>query len=126
MKRAHIGLKTKLASALLALGDIPYEHAKSMTEENILALYQWDHGILYSIDPNDAYWNLRPTLIAPHREKSRKDTSISAKVKRLSKQQEEFQRKLLAPTPKDERPKSKWASRPFQSSKSRQGMKKRR
>lgn len=125
MKRAHIGLKTKLASALLALGDVDYEHAKLMSEDQILSLYQWDHGILHAIEPNDTYWNLRPALINPHRQKSRGDTRAIAKVKRLSKQQEEFQRQLLTPTPKDERPKSKWGSRPF-SSKARDRIKKRK
>lgn len=94
--RAHIADKTKLASALLALGLIDYEHAKEMGRDNFISLFQFDHGILHAIEINDEFWNLTPRLIAPHREKSRKDTSIVAKVRRLTKEQEDFQRKVLA------------------------------
>lgn len=35
-RRAHIGLETKLAAALLTLGDVPHEHAKQMTARQIV------------------------------------------------------------------------------------------
>lgn len=82
-KREHISLKTKLASALLTLGHVDYAHAKGMTEDQIISLYHWDHGILYAIEPNDSFWNLVPTLISEHREKSKRDTAIVAKSKRI-------------------------------------------
>ena len=83
MKRAHVSLKTKLASALLALGHVDYSHAKGMTADQIISLYAWDHGILHAIEPIDSFWNLTPRLIAEHREKSKLDTAIVAKSKRI-------------------------------------------
>jgi hypothetical protein len=81
--RKHITLKTKLASTLLALGDIPYKHGKEMTEDQIISLYHWDHNILHVFDDNDLFWNITPMLIAAHRKKSAIDQAIVAKVKRL-------------------------------------------
>src|SRR5687767_7334694 len=95
MPRAHINTTTKLASTLLARGEIPYEHAKLISAAQLISLYQFDHGILHAIDPNNEYWNLTPRLIAPHREKSRRDTSIVAKVRRLTAEQETFRRRVL-------------------------------
>ena len=84
-RRAHISLETKLAAALLTLGDVPYEHAKQMSARQIISLYQWDHyPVLKAHDGPDEPWNLVPRLIRPHREKSRRDTSVAAKVKRLA------------------------------------------
>jgi hypothetical protein len=83
-KRAHISLETKLASALLALGHVPYSDAKLMSARQIVSLYHFDHGILHAIKPINEPWNLTPRLIAEHRTKSRKDTSAVAKTKRLT------------------------------------------
>ena len=88
MKRAHVSLKTKLASALLALGHVPYEDAKAMGADSLISLYHWDHGILHGIEVNNEYWNLTPRLIAEHREKSKRDTAIVAKSKRIVRKQE--------------------------------------
>jgi hypothetical protein len=85
VKRAKISDRTKLASALLAIGLIDYDHAKAMGRENFLSLFHFDHGILHGVEVNDEFWNLTPRLIPPHREKSRKDTSTVAKVKRLER-----------------------------------------
>jgi ribonuclease HIII len=83
--RKHISWKTKYASALLALRHIPYDDAKQMTEDQIISLYQVDHNILYeSLNPDrDKYWNLTPTLIKEHREKTKADAKVIAKGKRL-------------------------------------------
>jgi|SRR6516225_8265834 hypothetical protein len=118
MKRKHISLKTKLASALLALGHIPYDDAKRMTAEQLISLYQFDHGILHALGGTDDYWNLTPKMIVEHRQKSRKDTKAVAKVKRLIHKnysnteildQAQFGRVL------HERPKREWPSRKIQS-----------
>lgn len=82
--RAHISLKTKLASALLALGDVPYDHAKLMTPDQIISLYHFDHGILHGIKPVNDFWNLTPRLIGQHRAKSAIDNGIVAKMKRIT------------------------------------------
>lgn len=87
--RASLNLTTKLAAALLQLrgpdGEplIPYEHSKIMTAAEIVSLFQFDHGILHSTEPINEPWNLTPRLIPEHREKSKNDTKIAAKLKRL-------------------------------------------
>jgi hypothetical protein len=83
--RKHTSWKTKYASALLALGHIPYDDAKLMTEDQIISLYQLDHNILYETgNPDrDKYWNLTPMLIKEHREKTKRDVKVIAKGKRL-------------------------------------------
>lgn len=82
-KRAHIPMETKLASALLALGEIPYDHAKLMTVDQIISLYHFDHNILHAIEVNNEFWNLTPLGIMAHRAKSKRDAGIIAKGKRI-------------------------------------------
>jgi hypothetical protein len=82
-KRRQPSLETKLAAALLTLGDVPYEHAKQMSARQICSLYHFDHGILHAVDPIDEAWNLTPRLIAAHREKSKRDTATVAKIARI-------------------------------------------
>jgi hypothetical protein len=113
-QRKHINLKTKLASALLALGDIPYEDSKLMSAEQIISLYQFDHGILHSTEPIDEPWNLTPRLIMAHREKSKKDTGKAAKTKRIDKKWTEFTSKVLA-KPQSIEKQYKWPKRKLQS-----------
>jgi len=82
--RKKISLEIKLAAALLTLGDIPYEDGKLMSARQICSLYHFDHyPILKVHDGPDQPWNLVPRLIRPHREKTKKDIGIIAKVKRL-------------------------------------------
>jgi hypothetical protein len=116
MPRAHISLTTKLASALLALGDIPYEDAKQLTAAQICSLYVWDHGVLHGIAPINEPWNLTPRLIAPHREKSKRDTGIVAKVRRLEAHQRDHawvMSRLADPPPREPKRKRKISSRGF-------------
>ena len=118
LKRKHLSLRTKLASALLALGDVPYKDAKQLSEDQVLSLYQWDHGQLAALDGPDVFWNLTPRLIAPHREKSRKDTSIVAKVRRVESRWQDFTAKMAQPDkgqsePHRGKPKRPWPKRKF-------------
>jgi hypothetical protein len=116
MPRAHISLTTKLASALLALGDIPYEDAKQMTAAQINSLYTFDHGILHGIAPINEPWNLTPRMIAPHREKSKRDTGIVAKVKRLEAHQRDHawvMARMADPPSREPKRKRKISSRGF-------------
>lgn len=70
-KRAHISLETKLASALLALGHIPYLHAKLMTAAQIISLYDFDHYPIRKVDGGpDEPWNIVPLGIMEHRKKT--------------------------------------------------------
>lgn len=92
--RAHIGLETKLAAALLTLGDIDYEHSKLMSARQICSLYQFDHyPIRKDDDGPDEPWNLVPRMIIPHREKTAKiDVPQMAKADRLALRAAQIQR----------------------------------
>ncbi|MDC7784827.1 hypothetical protein PQJ75_00980 [Rhodoplanes sp. TEM] len=124
--RKHISLKTKLAAALLTLRRvdengvlvpiIPHEHAKLMSAEQIISLFQWDHyPIPHALGGPDEPWNLQPELIRPHRVKTAtQDVPTIAKTKRLSAEQEEFRRRVLErPCGQPRERKGRWPSRPF-------------
>ncbi len=113
-RRRAISLKTKLASALLALGHIPYDDAVLMSEDQFISLYHFDHAKLHAIDPDDRFFNLTPMLIAEHRIKSRKDTSIVAKTKRIESKWKAFTATMATPRAKRKKPKSRWPSRKIQ------------
>lgn len=85
MKRKHISWKKKYACALLALGDIPYAHAREMTADQMISLYHVDHGILHETENEnvDQWWNLTPRLISAHRIKTKQDAKIIAKSRRI-------------------------------------------
>jgi len=91
MKRKHIPLSEKLASALACLltqeqrdryRGLTFEQ-RGYTAKEMIGLFDWDHAVLHSHGGADKWWNLTPMLRAAHREKSRRDISIAAKVKRL-------------------------------------------
>jgi predicted ATP-binding protein involved in virulence len=94
MRRKRISDRTKLAATLLARGDIPYDHAKLMTEDQIISLYQFDHNIRYETEheDRDKFWNLAPLLIRTHRAKTKLDLREIAKSKRLRKANEQFKK----------------------------------
>ena len=80
---------TKLASALLALGDITYDEAKTMTAEQVISYYDFDHGIRKAEGGSDMFYNLTPRLREEHREKTRKiDIPEIAKNKRRASKHE--------------------------------------
>lgn len=128
--RKHIGLKTKLAAAICTFvrpdenGElkkvISHEESMRMTEDQVLALYEWDHVIPVAHGGEDTHWNLTPLLKAEHREKTAKiDVPRIAKSKRIAKSEVAH---AEAMTMKAERrdevktskwPKTKWPSRPF-------------
>lgn len=117
-RRAHISDRTRLAAALRELGAIPYEHAKLIHEDQIISLFEFDHGILHGVEPIDDHWNLTPRFRVQVREKNRRDTSTVAKVKRLERAIVEAQARLLAkatgdPPPEPRRRKAKIKSRGF-------------
>lgn len=94
-KRAHIGLKTKLASALCQMlmpdenGNlvpvIRYEDSKLMTEDQVLSVFGWDHYPIRKADGGpDVHWNLTPRPILGHRRKTaQKDIPEMAKADRI-------------------------------------------
>jgi hypothetical protein len=94
-KRAHVSLRTKLASALCQMmryaGDgewvriIPHEEAKKLTADQILTRFDFHHyPIPKAHDGPDTHWNLEPVERAEHREITAKvDVPRIAKVKRI-------------------------------------------
>lgn len=86
MSRPHINLETKLASALLIVGQIPHDHAKLMTAKQVLSLFQWHHyPIPKDNDGPDVHWNIQPEFIKPHREyEATTGTPQRAKADRLA------------------------------------------
>ena len=121
-KRAHIPYPQQLAAALRELGGIPYDHAKLMSAEQVISLFQRDHGILHATDPINEHWNITWRLRAEHREKSKRDTAIVAKSKRIVSKRNVHLAALAANATIDEvvadvsrRMKQTWASRKLQS-----------
>lgn len=124
-RRAYIPLKTKLASALLTIVRddgtgklvpvIPRDEAKRMTPEAVLSHFAWDHIERKALGGTDDFWNLQPLPVEEHRVKTAKiDVPAIAKVKRLSREEQEFREKLLAKEPGKPREKSsRWPKRSF-------------
>lgn len=104
--RKKISMGAKLAASYIALGLVDREQARKMTTKEILALVETDHRVLHAFTGDDHPANLDPMLKPAHREKSRRDTSIAAKAKRIDEAQAEHQdamrRKMLARTEREE------------------------
>src|SRR4029077_7151431 len=84
-RRNHVSLKQKLAAALAAT--LPPDQVNDLrrqqvSAETVIGLFHFDHGVLHALGGSDFWFNLYPMLTEPHREKSRRDTSIVAKVRR--------------------------------------------
>ena len=106
--RKSIPLKTKLAAALLTVvrpneaGElvpvIDYETGKRMSEDAVLAAFEWDHyPVAVHQGGKDVHHNLVPRPVKEHRAKTAKiDTPAAAKSARLSEEQEAFRNKMLA------------------------------
>src|SRR3954467_2474871 len=63
-KRGYISHDTELAAALLMYRDedgrpwIPHEHAKKMSAEQVISLFERQHVVLHSHDGPDTHWNI--------------------------------------------------------------------
>ena len=122
-RREYIPKDELIAAALRIAFDIPWEHARQLTAEQVISLVVWDHGIYKAWEKApgefDKHWNLTPRLIANNREKTAKDVAIIRKADRISKANEQFRARVLAKTTGETpvapaRPKKKLPSRPFQ------------
>ena len=102
---------------------ITLDQAKLMTADQMIALFDMDHDALHALGGSDDWWNFTPRLRPEHREKSRKDTSIVAKSKRLAKQHQQHLARLadrgkapaapaVVPRPKPEKKKRPQAMMP--------------
>lgn len=130
MKRKQPTARETLAAAILQLFEIPHEHAKLMTTDQIISLINRDHyPVAWNIG-RDLGWsaeelnhpsNIVLRLIPAHRVKSADvDTPEAAKTDRISEQHAAFQQRMLAKTTPEAqpepagKPKAKIRSRGFQ------------
>lgn len=117
-KRKAIRKDDYLAAALSLL--LSYEERTALRRTKVpasavLRMFSPDHIELHALGGSDAWHNLHPTLRAPHKEKSKRDTSIVAKVKRIQARhapQKAAGKRSPAP-PAKTRPARKIASRGF-------------
>lgn len=108
--RRHITLKTKLASALLALGHVPYLDAKQMSADQLISLYQWHHNMRHADDGTDHFSNLEPLLITAHREQTAKiDAPAMAKDRKIGRAVAAHQTRMVAKIQGEPKPPSRWA-----------------
>lgn len=96
--RAYIPYPERLAAAYACL--LPQDvrddlRARHVPAEVVERMFTDDHIDLHALGGSDKWWNLDPKLRPEHKEKSRRDTSIVAKSRRLTREQEEFRRKVL-------------------------------
>jgi hypothetical protein len=112
----------KLAATLLMLTDghgrplIDREEAKGMSAQQIVGLFEFDHGIHRAIKGTNHPTNLTPRIYAEHRHKTAKiDVPQIAKTKRIARANDEYVNQILRKTGADvpPRPKSRLPSRPF-------------
>jgi hypothetical protein len=123
-RRAHIGLKTRLASALcqmlrpnergVLVPVISFEQAQRMTEDEILAAFHFDHyPVPHSQGGSDHHSNIMPVPTREHQVKTAKiDIPQIAKTKRLARAASEHVAALAAkaagaPRPAAKKPKQK-------------------
>lgn len=115
-ERAYIPFPERLAATLACL--LPQEQRDQMRRarveaQAVISLFHFDHIELHAIGGSDLWWNLDPKEVAPHREKSRGDTSIVAKSKRIRRKQAEHQAVMAGEPIIRPRRKAKIAARPF-------------
>jgi hypothetical protein len=65
--------------------------------EEVIRLFHFDHIVLHALFGSDLWWNLDPKMVAPHRAKSKLDTAIVAKVRRIEPKWQEFLRNMARP-----------------------------
>lgn len=99
---------------------IPYDDAKKMTADQVISLFNFDHGIHHAIGGQDVHWNYTARMIKQHREKTAKvDRPQIEKTKRIVKATREYEAArnrmgddLPEPT-REPKPKVKMRSRGF-------------
>jgi hypothetical protein len=115
-RRRKISFKTKYAAALLKLGDVPYEHAKLMHEDQIISLYDVHHNKLHATDQDDHFSNIEPMLRPEHKARFAKDNAAAKRATRLARVSAEASRRLLAKDRGEPPPTtSRWPKRKLQS-----------
>lgn len=118
-RRDHIPLKTQLAAALCQIGGIPHEHAKQMTEDQVISLFERNHTPIPKAAPfngPDAHFNLMFEFKRAHRHLTNKDNGtgrsdrqVIARTRKISAKHEDFRRRLLGPVKQPrEQKRSRW------------------
>jgi hypothetical protein len=121
-RRNRPTLTEQLAAALLALGHIPFEHAREMTAKQIIGLYQFDHWpIRVEAGGTNHPSNMRPLLIKAHREKTAADNREIGKIRRVQVAQVEHDERMRAKQTGEPKRVSRWPSRPFQKREKKRG-----
>lgn len=107
MKR-NFPLKEQLAAALrdMMVSDgkggferaIPWEHARNMTADQILALFARDHyPIRYEMGGPSVHWNCQWLFTGDHNKKTaKKDQPEIAKSKRITAAQQAYRERLMS------------------------------
>ena len=104
----------QLAAALACL--LPQERRDELRERKapaaeVIRCFERHHITLHAFGGADKWWNLHPMLKAEHRERSRGDTSIAFKAKRLDERWGAFMRAIDAGRKPRPAPKWKWPAR---------------
>jgi hypothetical protein len=115
-KRDYIPLPERLAAALVRL--LPLDEQRSLRHakgpaSTVLKLFQFDHIVLHAppFNGSDKWWNLDPMQVKPHREKSRRDTSIVAKVDRIIEKRRKHEEAMKRIVSQRSLPISRWPKR---------------
>ena len=114
-KRKHIGLREKLAATLACL--LPQDQrddlrSRRVPASSVLALFHFDHIVLHSFGGRDTWDNLDPKIVKAHIEKSKIDTGIAAKAKRIDEKWVPFMAAMAKGRKPPKRP-SRWPKRKF-------------
>lgn len=113
-KRKAIPLGEQLGAALACL--LPQEirdelRLRKAPWRQVRSLFEMHHIVLHAHDGSDRWHNLHPMLKEEHRERSKIDTSIAAKTRRLDDKWRSFMRAIAKGQKPKKRGKSKWQRR---------------
>lgn len=112
-KRARKAIAMRELAAMFASMLLPEKQrdelrAAKVPAKKIIALFEPHHIVFFAIGGSDKWWNLHPMPTADHRARSPADTSTVAKVRRISREHEDFRRRALAVEKKPRQRSSRW------------------
>lgn len=112
-QRKYIPLREKLAAALSMLLPAVVRddlRARQVPAQTVIAAFTPDHNILHALGGSDRWFNLTLRLRGFElKAKDARDTSIAAKVKRISAEHDDFMRRVLAIRKKRKENRSRFA-----------------
>lgn len=114
-QRSYIPYPERLAATLACL--LPQEQRDDLRRRKVgrdvvIGLFDFHHVAFHAAGGSDEWFNLHPMPTHEHKERTAKiDIPAIAKAKRLTRDQQEFCRRILAKEMgRNDRPKSKWPS----------------